>query len=604
MKTKKIQKLKKVLKVILYIFFIFNFSLLTFNSFSQGVGINVTGSPAVNSAILDLQPDTTSGTTSQGLLIPRMGTDKRPNSPAKGLMIFNTDCLNFQYYDGAQWVNLNNNPNYSVNTPGLITGSASVCANQTGVTYSVAAVSGATSYNWTLPAGATISSGTGTSSITVTFGSNSGNLSVIAVNSCGMSSASTLTITITPTVGTPSTPTPSASTICQGSSNTAYTTSATNTTTYNWTVTGTGNTISGTGTTGTVTWNTGFSGTATVSVTATGCGTSAAASTTVTVNPLPATPTATASTAVSSTRITANWNTAIDATSYLLDVSTATNFASFVGSYNGLNAGNVLTYNVTGLTPSTTYYYRVRGANSCGSGENSSTITATTINIAANIVAYWKLDEASGSASDISGNSNTLTNANVTYGTGNINNGAIFNSTTDHLSRAYNNFDFERTDPFSISLWINKVTLVDNNFMISHQITGGTWNGYSLYLSAAGQVYCDIYSNTSSNCIAIKTTSNYVTSTGTWYHIVLTSSGSSTVAGIKIYVNGVSRALTVVSDNLTASIKNTTDLVLGNRSDGYNFTGTIDEVGIWSRSLTAAEITTLYNSGAGLQYPF
>jgi hypothetical protein len=32
--------------------------------------------------------------------------------------------------------------------------------------------------------------------------------------------------------------------------------------------------------------------------------------------------------------------------------------------------------------------------------------------------------------------------------------------------------------------------------------------------------------------------------------------------------------------------------------------GLIDEVGIWSRALTGAEVTSLYNGGAGLQYPF
>ena len=80
--------------------------------------------------------------------------------------------------------------------PGTITGSATVCANQSGVTYSVAAVAGATSYSWTLPAGATITNGSGTNSITVTFGTSSGSVSVKAVNTCGQSSARNLTVSI------------------------------------------------------------------------------------------------------------------------------------------------------------------------------------------------------------------------------------------------------------------------------------------------------------------------------------------------------------------------------------------------------------------------
>jgi hypothetical protein len=30
----------------------------------------------------------------------------------------------------------------------------------------------------------------------------------------------------------------------------------------------------------------------------------------------------------------------------------------------------------------------------------------------------------------------------------------------------------------------------------------------------------------------------------------------------------------------------------------------LDEVGFWTRALSAAEVTSLYNSGNGLQYPF
>ncbi|MFM9050912.1 MAG: hypothetical protein ACKOKF_01160, partial [Bacteroidota bacterium] len=52
---------------------------------------------------------------------------------------------------------------------GAITGPAGACRNTT-ITYSIAAVSVATSYSWNLPAGVTGSSST--NSITVAFGSS------------------------------------------------------------------------------------------------------------------------------------------------------------------------------------------------------------------------------------------------------------------------------------------------------------------------------------------------------------------------------------------------------------------------------------------------
>ncbi|MDD3878237.1 MAG: hypothetical protein PHT69_16580, partial [Bacteroidales bacterium] len=70
---------------------------------------------------------------------------------------------------------------------GNISGLASVCQGQNGVTYSVPTVSGANGYVWNLPSGATIASGANTNTIVVNFASNasSGNISVAGSNNCG-----------------------------------------------------------------------------------------------------------------------------------------------------------------------------------------------------------------------------------------------------------------------------------------------------------------------------------------------------------------------------------------------------------------------------------
>jgi hypothetical protein len=70
---------------------------------------------------------------------------------------------------------------------GTITGTASVCAGATGISYSVAPIPNAVAYVWTLPAGATNSSGSATNSITVDFATNasSGPITVYGNNLCG-----------------------------------------------------------------------------------------------------------------------------------------------------------------------------------------------------------------------------------------------------------------------------------------------------------------------------------------------------------------------------------------------------------------------------------
>ena len=75
---------------------------------------------------------------------------------------------------------------------GSILGITSICSGSSSV-YSISPVSGATSYSWNIPAGWSGSSST--FSINSTCG-NSGIFTVSAVNSCGSSSAQTLSVTV------------------------------------------------------------------------------------------------------------------------------------------------------------------------------------------------------------------------------------------------------------------------------------------------------------------------------------------------------------------------------------------------------------------------
>ena len=82
-------------------------------------------------------------------------------------------------------------------TPGSISGASSVCASATSKIYSISAVSGASSYNWTVPGGASITANSDTT-ITVNFGVNPiGNVAVSATNFCGTGGQSTLSISQT-----------------------------------------------------------------------------------------------------------------------------------------------------------------------------------------------------------------------------------------------------------------------------------------------------------------------------------------------------------------------------------------------------------------------
>lgn len=101
-------------------------------------------------------------------------------------------------------------------------------------------------------------------------------------------------------------------------------------------------------------------------------------SNTITYGTKPVSPIASAPTLITSTSFSANWNSTPGATGYKLDVSTASDFSSFVDTFNDRDVDNVLTFSVTALNPNTTYFYRVRAYNNYGTGNSSSNITTLT----------------------------------------------------------------------------------------------------------------------------------------------------------------------------------------------------------------------------------
>lgn len=210
-----------------------------------------------------------------------------------------------------------------------------------------------------------------------------------------------------------------------------------------------------------------------------------------------------------------------------------------------------------------------------------------------NITSYWKFDESSGDAADSVG-SFTGTNTSVTYSNtapAVIGNYAVFNgSSCFTLSSGV----VPASGDFSFQFWF-----YGNN--------------------ASGQIFCDwslskrnIYIQANANKIEFyrgdggtsQSASPVITATlsnNTWYHIVVTQSGTTG----SIYVD----AGTPVTSNVTytggASTSQTNYFAVYNNGSFTNYlTGRLDESGVWSRALSSLEITQLYNSGSGLQYPF
>lgn len=202
------------------------------------------------------------------------------------------------------------------------------------------------------------------------------------------------------------------------------------------------------------------------------------------------------------------------------------------------------------------------------------------------ILAYWNLnDNGSGGVSlvDSTGNGYTLTNTDVTLGTGIIGGDGVFNGSSSVLENASLSVG---SGNFSLSVWINPSST--NSSGIINQ--GNDDDQVSYVLSYVNEQVWFYGANNEqiSPCGS--------TPIGNWSHVCLTNNSGL----FTIYVNGSS----VGSTSLTADFSGAPFKIgLGYGGIAY-FNGGIDEIGVWSRALSGAEITELYNSGAGLTYPF
>ena len=93
----------------------------------------------------------------------------------------------------------------------------------------------------------------------------------------------------------------------------------------------------------------------------------------------PSAPIANPATFVTNHSFKANWRSVNGATGYRLDVATNNSFTNYVAGYQNLNVGNALSHGVTGLNPSTAYFYRVRAYNGNGTSHSSNIVNVTTL---------------------------------------------------------------------------------------------------------------------------------------------------------------------------------------------------------------------------------
>lgn len=308
-------------------------------------------------------------------------------------------------------------------------------------------------------------------------------------------------------------------------------------------------------------------------------------------------PTATTGTATTVTATSATLNGTISAngSSTTVEFEYGTSSGSYTSTATAAQSpvtGDSVAVSASITLPGVTTYYRVKATNSAGTVYGAEQKVST---LTANLVAYWKLDETSGTRSDSVGGNDLTDNGSVGSTIGVQGNAADFDG-TNYLEDT--SFPTATGSIVSIAGWAYLGNTSDAMLFLAHYNSALPYPGYGLGLNVgvgnAGTQKIVVWVG---DAVSNWQPSTITVSASTWIHVAATITSTTT----KLYLNGsLDRTI-----SQTATISYAGLLRLGENPQGTSaLFGALDGWGIWDRVLTDSEVTALYNSSTGLDYPF
>ena len=192
----------------------------------------------------------------------------------------------------------------------------------------------------------------------------------------------------------------------------------------------------------------------------------------------------------------------------------------------------------------------------------------------------------------------------LTYGLGKVGTAFQFNGTNAYVSLPDNSLNL--TGPYSISMWVYFASNPSGETPYLLNSVNATTNTGFEYRIRIGKPEINLY--TSGGLFTSWYASNELFNTSGWYHLILVKPLNQQP---QFYVNGVSTLTGIRVSNATVTEVTYTNPVkcsIGNNVtylSNYMPNGSkIDALNVWNKVLTQSEITELYNSGNGKQYPY
>ena len=221
------------------------------------------------------------------------------------------------------------------------------------------------------------------------------------------------------------------------------------------------------------------------------------------------------------------------------------------------------------------------------SGIVNGTATATVLTQPPGLVAYWNFNEGSGTtASDSSGNGNTGTIYGATRTTGKISSALQFSGANQYV-RGNKIVNIPKA---TVEAWVYITSAPASSKLIAGFVNGlgSTREDKLLHITSGRRIGFTVWDGISDKTII----STSQIPLNTWTHVAGTADGTNA----RVYVNGV-EAGSIAAGNTEADYT-VPDIFIGGSSASFGyFSGKIDEVKIYNRSLSASEITDEYLQG-------
>ncbi|MEO0453636.1 MAG: LamG-like jellyroll fold domain-containing protein [Verrucomicrobiota bacterium] len=248
----------------------------------------------------------------------------------------------------------------------------------------------------------------------------------------------------------------------------------------------------------------------------------------------------------------------------------------------------------------TTYYYTIVAIDLAG---NASTLSAevsetpvASATPAGPLVGYWKFEDGAGTTvTDSSGNENHATASNPVWVTGQEGGALDFNGSNSMVAipvTAFNGI----VNEVSISMWVYGDTTQARNDTVFRAVDASGNRVLNIHLPWGNRnVYWDAGNNGGNYDRMSKQAldSDYK---GQWNHWAFTK--NAVTGEMKIYLNGT---LWHSSTGKSRSLSTITSAALGSAIGGGHYDGMIDEVRVYNKALTEAEVEDVYQSADSLK---